>query len=80
MGLLTCQRYTVLVPCCGQDGYRAQVSQYPIEITQQQIKPTKSTKEAQKHWQKIMEDFFYYVIIDQPYITHGSMDNVMKVK
>ncbi len=22
---------TVLIPCCGQDGYRAQVPQHPIE-------------------------------------------------
>ncbi len=32
MGLCTCARCTCRGPCCGQDGYRAQVPQHPIKI------------------------------------------------
>ncbi len=31
MGLRTCEIYACLVPNCGQDGYRAQITQHPIE-------------------------------------------------
>ena len=34
MGLMTCARCWGLVPCCSQDGYRAQVQQHPIDKEQ----------------------------------------------
>ena len=35
MSLRTCARCADLVPCCGQNGYRAQVLQNPTETPQQ---------------------------------------------
>ncbi len=39
MGRRTCARFAGLVPCCGQNGYRAKVLQHPIE-TQHNIYPS----------------------------------------
>ena len=37
IGLKLCARYVGVVPCCSQDGYRAQELQHPIEKQQQHI-------------------------------------------
>ena len=37
IGLKLCARYVGVVPCCSQDGYRAQELPHPIEKQQQHI-------------------------------------------